>query len=214
MVTFTVPTCPYDRTDRLYSRKEVAFFPGFTPLVGCNGSGKSTLLNLIADELRDRPDAALIRYNDRTDGQSNLIESMMFRNNVESAASVMVSSEGERINHGVGILVSRIGTKVRQEHPKEIWVLMDSVGSGLSIDYIGEIKDFVAWIRGQEPGIEFYFIVSTNEYEFARNEKCLDVTTFNRIEFEDYEQYRDFILKTRKKKDKRYEKVAKGNEHK
>ena len=48
-----------------------------------------------------------------------------------------------------------------------------------------------------------YIILSTNSYEFVRNNRCLDVHTMNEIYFKDYEEYRKFILKTRSIKDRR-----------
>lgn len=210
MPSFTVPTDPYATGVRLFSRKSVDIDPGLTPLVGCNGSGKSTFLRLLRDQLVDRPGAVVIDYDDRTDGGTNRIsELMMMRGDAVAAANMLCSSEGERINQSVGILVSKIGCTVRAERPQEVWVLMDSVGSGLSADYVNEVKDFVSWIRGEETGIVFYFIVATNEYEFARGERCVDVTAMKPVTFKDYEDYRSFILRTRAKKDQRYEKERK-----
>ena len=52
-------------------------------------------------------------------------------------------------------------------------------------------------------GTDVYIVVSANEYELARGENCFDVYNGKYIQFEDYEDYRNFILNTRNIKDKR-----------
>ena len=59
------------------------------------------------------------------------------------------------------------------------------------------------------PDKDIYIVIAANEYELARGERCLDVTTLSHLTFPDYEAYRKFILASRKKKDKRYERAAK-----
>lgn len=204
MREFTIPTNPYDEDKRLYCRKTVSFEPGLTVLCGCNGSGKSTLLRLIRDQLKDDDSVCMLHFDNYNDGGGHDISKLMFFGDYTSGATMMMSSEGERISQSVGRFIQKVGTTVRREKPTEVWVLMDAVGSGLSIDGIDEIKDFTEFIRGAEPGIVFYFVVCTNEYEFAAGSDCVDITTFTHRTFGSYEDYKKFILATRKKKDKRY----------
>lgn len=203
-VKFNVPMNPYDDDAKLFARSAVEINSGLTVLVGCNGSGKSTLLGLIRSQVAERPAALVVEYNDRTSGGTNRIGELIFRGDIEHAAGMMCSSEGERIHQSAGILFSRLGHDIRQRRPKEVWVLMDAVSSGLSIDNAVEIKDFVEFVQAEEPGIDFYFIVSTNEYEFAAGANCIDVTTFRHKTFKTYAAYRKFILATREKKNRRY----------
>lgn len=58
------------------------------------------------------------------------------------------------------------------EIPKERWIPLDAIDSGLSVD--------------------------ANEYEMAGNESCFDVYSGKYIDLPDYEAYRMFILKVKK----------------
>ena len=203
MREFEISKNPYDEKKNLYSKSAITFYPGLTVLVGCNGSGKTTLLHLLKDQLKEQ-DIPTMSFNNLTEGGTNKISSLMFWGNIEGGATMMMSSEGERISQSIGYFVTSIGKEIRKNHPKELWVLMDAVGSGLSIDGIDEIKDFVNFIRGEETNTVFYFVVCTNEFEFAYGSDCIDVTTFAHKEFKTYDTYKKFILKTREKKNKRY----------
>lgn len=204
MEEFIIDRNPYDDHHKLYEKDRVSIAPGLTVLVGCNGSGKSTLLHLIEDSLRQQK-RRVMRFDNMTQGGHNMIERQMMMGDTQRAGSMLISSEGERISQSVGFFVQTIGSAIRHDRPKELWVLMDAVGSGLSIDAIVEIKDFISFIRGQEPDITFYFVISTNEYEFAFDSDCIDVTTFNHKKFTSYQIYKNYILRTKRKKEKRYE---------
>lgn len=204
MRKFIVPTRPFDDDMRLYLRKEVTFNPGLTTLIGCNGSGKTTLMMLIKDELRKDNDILLLSYDDRFDGQSNLMSALGFRGDTTGVINMFTSSEGERIIRGVGYFAQGIRKRIQKANPKEIWILLDAVGSGLSIDGIRNIKDLARVIIEDNQGTDVYFVVSTNEYEFTIDADNIDVTTFRHKQFKDYDDYRNYILKTAKKKEKRY----------
>ena len=204
MKKFTVPTRPFDDDMRLYLRKEVEFRPGLTTLIGCNGSGKTTLMLLIKDKLRQDKDVLVLSYDDRFEGGSNLMGALAFRDDMSGVASMFMSSEGERIIRGVGYFARGIRKRIQKANPKEIWILLDAVGSGLSIDGIQDVKDFANAVIMDNRGVLVYFVVSTNEYEFTIGADNIDVTTFRHLKFKDYDEYRDYILKTAKKKEKRY----------
>lgn len=53
---------------------------------------------------------------------------------------------------------------------------------------------------------ELYIVIAANEYELARNRKCFDVNNGIYIGFKDYEDYRNYIIKSRQAKEKRIEK--------
>ena len=209
MRTFQVSTNPYG-DGRIYLRKNVTFESGhLTCLVGCNGSGKSTLMMLLREQLTKDKDVLILEYNDRTDGGNNLMSKMMFFDDLEGLASMFMSSEGEKISQGVGRFIADMRRQIQKKDPKEIWIFMDAVGSGLSIDKIREIKEIVPIIVEDNPRREVFFIVSTNEYEFACCADCIDVTAFKHLEFYSYGHYRDYILKTAEKKAKRYKQMDK-----
>ena len=205
---FQIPTDPYDEGVRLYARKDISLNPGLTTLIGCNGSGKSTLLMFLKDQLQKDPDILVMKYDDRYDGGHNLMEKMGFLEDFVGLSTMMTSSEGERIYVGLGHFIGNMRREIRKNHPKEVWILMDAVGSGLSIDKIDEIKELADIIIEDNPGIDVYFIVSTNEYEFTVGADCIDVTTFKHMTFNDYADYRNYILETAKRKEKRYERIT------
>ena len=202
MRKFTVTTKPYD--EKLYAQKEVVFNPGLTCLIGCNGSGKSTLMMLIKDQLRNDKDILMLSYDDRLNGGHNLMEKFGFQDRMEDLGRMLVSSEGERIHQGLEDFVNGMRVKIWRQEPKELWIFMDAVGSGLSIDGILEIKDLAnAICEDNEGKRDVYFVVSTNEFEFADRADCIDVTTFKHMLFSEYSTYKDYILRTRDQKDKR-----------
>ena len=203
MRTFRVDRRPYDEDVALYDKSTVSFSPGLTVLVGCNGSGKSTLLMLLKDQLREDDSVLMMEYDDRYNGGTNRIGELMFHGNTTAAANMFCSSEGERIQQSVGYFVSRLGKELRSKRHKEVWVLLDAVSSGLSIDNAVEIKEFVQFVQGENPGTDIYFVVSTNEYEFASGTDCINVTSLRHRRFRSYNDYRKFILKTREIKDRR-----------
>ena len=209
MRTFTVPTNPYGDF-RLYSHKDVIFNPGLTCLIGCNGSGKSTLMMLMKEELKNKPGVLVLSYDDRSNGGSHLMEKFGFNERYDKLGAMMMSSEGEKIHIGLEDFVSTMRRAIWQCEPDELWIFMDAVGSGLSIDGIREVKDFADCVYEDNEGKrDVYFVVSTNEFEFAEKTDCIDVTTFEHVLFTEYNTYRDFILKTRMKKDKRIERLQK-----
>jgi hypothetical protein len=93
-------------------------------------------------------------------------------------------------------------------------LLFDAVDSGMSVDAVIEIKALFDTMMqdAAKMGIELYLIISANEYELARGSQCFDVNTGKYLTFADYEEYRDFIIKSRMKKEVRNKKAAERNE--
>ena len=92
------------------------------------------------------------------------------------------------------------------EISNERWILLDAVDSGLSVDNIVDLKnDLFDTILKYNFGKEIYIIVSANEYEMARESRCFDVYSGKYIEFKNYDDYRNFILKSKEIKNKRYD---------
>lgn len=119
-------------------------------------------------------------------------------------ANFVTSSEGERIIYIACDLFYKIGRMVN-ENPdsKEYWVLIDAIDSGLSIDGIIEVKESIEWVLEKNKDKDVYFLISTNSYEFARQEKCLMVENVKYTRFFSYEDYRNYILNSRDYKNKR-----------
>ena len=86
--------------------------------------------------------------------------------------------------------------------------MLDAIDSGMSVDNIVEIVSVFNMILedAKSMGKEVYIIISANEFELCRNSPCFDVHAGKYRTFTDYEDYRKFILKSREKKNARYEK--------
>lgn len=226
---FTLERDYYDEGFDLYKKRTITIKPGITVLVGCNGTGKTTLMHQIKYQLK-KNNIPCISFDNLHDGGSKAISEAVFFEDFGHVATAVCSSEGENIVMNLANLASRIGGFVRtgkdngknakldrafarifsdeKEEEKEIsnekWILLDAVDSGLSIDNVLDVKEYLfkTIIEDYKEG-EVYIIVSANAYEMAREEQCFDVYNGKYITFSDYEEYRDFVLNSRKRKDER-----------
>ena len=217
----------------IYKKDTITIKPGATVLVGCNGIGKTTLLHQIRDNLKEN-NIPCVLFNNLKDGGSNSISEAGFYGNFEFMATAMQSSEGENIVMNIGNLATRLGKFVKDgedpkeirhiklardiarmngkevaeepEIPKERWILLDAIDSGLSVDNIVDIKEqLFKTILEYNFGNEIYILVSANEYEMARGEQCFDVYNGKYIRFKDYEEYRNLVLQSKEWKNQRSE---------
>jgi hypothetical protein len=104
--------------------------------------------------------------------------------------------------------ILKIGVKEKLDISNKRFILLDAIDSGFSIDNIVSLKEDLFKLIFEDArarGIELYIIASANEYELAKGENCLDVISGKYITFKDYEDYYNFILDSRKRKDKRTE---------
>lgn len=220
---------PYDAGFTPTRPKEIDILPGLTVLVGCNGAGKSTLLLNIEEVMWDKKIPVHLFDNlvhGRSNGVGDILTGFGNQGDIGDAINLLYSSEGEAIKINLGrqsrlykeffrtghfkdssYRFSRIFSKGSNETPNDNRrvLLFDAVDSGMSVDAICEVKDLFDLILkdANELGIELYLIISANEYELARGENCFDVNAGKYIQFTDYEDYRQFILKSRKKKERR-----------
>lgn len=212
MHKFKIPTNPYEqgKYGKIYLKPEVTIKSGVTVLVGCNGSGKTTFLNLIEDTLRQDSEVAVLHYDNLREGGDRAKESAGWHDDLNLLATLIQSSEGEQIVTNLGNTARKIGAFVRKyaNNRKEIWVLLDAIDSGLSVDNIERVKTdlFAAIVRDFErkESCDIYIVVSANSYEFCRSSNCFDVRKGEYIQFKDYEDYRKFILQSAEDKHKRY----------
>lgn len=198
---------PYDLSFSPTRPKEVQFKPGVTVLVGCNGAGKTTLIKTIKERC-EKNHVPCIDFDNYHDGGSQSIGSALFYGNIDFAASMITSSEGEKITHNVMQFARKIGQKVRYEYTnaEEIWIAFDATDSGLSIDNVIDLKEFFQFLLDEENEKELYIIVSANEYEMCIDLPCMDVSSGKYVDFPTYESYKKFILKSREIKNRHYEK--------
>ena len=202
MREFKIPKKPYAEY-QVYKKDSIEIKEGVTVLVGCNGSGKSTLLDLIEDQLENE-NIPVTSFDNYKNGGTSSIDKCMFHGDTATAATMLMASEGERIYMNISLMASRL-KKFFSKESKEYWILLDAIGSGMSIDVIIEIRKFFLQIVDElkKKDKNLYIVISTNEYEFCvGGPNTFDVQEGKYIKILDYEGYRKFILKTRKQKDK------------
>lgn len=197
----------YNEKEYIYNKKNIELEEGLTVLVGCNGSGKSTLLRQIKD-LCKQSNIPCYYFDNLTEGGAKARGNAVFYGDTMFLAQSLCSSEGENINLNIRNSASKIGNFInKNEKVDKIFILMDAVDSGLSIDYVIELKEllFKTIIKDRyKRGLKTYIIVSANEYEMVRNEKCFLIPNMKYKTFENYDEYRNFIIDSRNKKNKRY----------
>lgn len=187
----------------IYQKGTITLNPGVTVLVGCNGIGKTTLIRQLKDKLK-KEKIPVISFDNLHDGGHHARSSATFYNDWSFVAASMQSSEGENIYLNIGNFAGKL-RHFQEKHlgAEELWIFLDAVDSGLSVDNIVELKDFFRLILDNRGNTEIYIIVSANEYELARGEACYDVLRCKYTKFSSYERYRGFILKTREIKNAR-----------
>ncbi len=213
----------------IYKKGSVTIEPGVTILVGCNGSGKSTLQHIMKSQLT-KDNIQFISYDNENDGghQSRQYE-MEFGDPITSL-NMCMSSEGENILLNLNKVALNIGRYIRtgeyksfsdklsdifNDKPKEYntdnqrWIFFDAIDSGYSIDNVVEFKKLLNLIVSdcRCHDLEPYIIVSANAYEMCVDMSCLSVIDCAYTEFQDYQSYKDFVLKTREFKDKEQAKL-------
>lgn len=225
---------PYDSGFNTTNPKEIELNDGLTVLVGCNGAGKTTLLMNIQEHCKNNKIPCHF-YNNLRDGGDQMGAMIagvadLPCDSMSLAASMWTASEGEAIKLNIGRqstmykeflstgyfknrnyrfskLFNEDKTDAEVETNQRV-LLFDATDSGLSIDNICDLKELfkVVITEAKEKGLEVYLIISANEYELCRNEDCFDVNKGRYLSFRDYEDYRNFIISSRKNKEKRIEK--------
>lgn len=206
MRNFKIDRDPLGIGTNLYKKDSIDIYPGVTIVVGCNGSGKTTFLKCIK-QILENENAKCIYFNNLTDGGTSAVSEAIFYGNTLFAAEAMCSSEGENIIMNICKLASEIGNFItKNSDAKELWILMDAIDSGLSIDNIIDIKDLFNIILKDDRNSnkDVYIIVNANSFELACDERCLDVRNMKYVNLHTYNAYKKFIMNSRESKDKRH----------
>lgn len=205
---FSISRDPWDNGECIYKNNCITIRPGITVLVGCNGAGKSTLIRQMKQQLITQ-NIPMIAYDNLNDGGDRAKSSAGFFGDIQFLATAILSSEGENIMMNIGNFVKKLGAFMRRnQDASEMWVFLDAVDSGFSIDNIDECKHFLYDVVLKDAADRnVYIVISANAYEFARGEACFDVQSGLYVQFYDYEDYRNFVLNTRAEKDARERKV-------
>ena len=231
---FTLIRDYYDEGFNIYKNKDITIESGVTVLVGCNGIGKTTLLHQIRDSLK-KDNIPCIEFDNLKDGGEHARSKAGFYGDFSFLGTAIQSSEGENIIMNMLNLAKTLGRFVQYgvnpdeerynglartmrkangedveadeiEIPKERWILLDAVDSGLSVDNIVDLKEqLFKTVLEHNFGNEIYIIVSANEYEMARGEQCFDVYNGKYLTFRDYEEYRNLVLQSKEWKRERSE---------
>lgn len=199
----------YSDDDHIFKCRSVRLKPGLTILVGCNGAGKSTLISMITQSCHEQK-IPIHNYDNLSDGNTMAMNRMINISDAYSLARNMSSSEGENISNNIADnaqIIGRFVSSAVKSGKDKIVITIDAVDSGLSIDMIDELKSglFNMIIEDcKSRKISPYIIASANSYEMTSGEQCLDVATGKYIRFKSYEEYKSFILDSRKGKDERF----------
>ena len=159
----------------LYYKSSISFEPGVTVLIGCNGCGKTSLIRQIKHRL-EKEDIPYVSYDNLHDGGANARSKAGFYGDLNFLAGSLCSSEGENIVMNMGNIAQQMGSLVRKNpDAQELWFLLDAVDSGLSIDNVVDLKEYLfKTVFEHNKGKDIYIIVSANAYEMCRGEKCFD----------------------------------------
>lgn len=207
----------------LYSEKRFSLGVGeVICLIGCNGAGKSTLLEQITQDLVKKG------YENCVDAQNPFLN--FFREKEESVGYVLrfkegfhipsseetslieafaksSQSTGEGLKYELASCVKLLGQYVKKaaEESKPLILLFDDCDVGTSIDVQDEIVSFVNMIRNDliERKIKHNIILAANSYELCRTFRCVDCNTLEEKALSSYEEYKEFVLSSRRRKDER-----------
>lgn len=200
----TLPRDPYESKKYLRRKSTFELYPGITALVGCNGAGKTTLLKNLK-EYAEEHNIPVFNFDNLTYDTYNRRSMLNSLQDFQYTATLAWSSEGEKTIIRMGDMAEHLGRFCMKLHKdaKEIFILMDAIGSGTSLDNIVALKEqlFKTILDNKFPNQEIYIIVATNEFEMCVDSDCFDVYTCTHRSFKTYNQYKKFILKSREKRD-------------
>lgn len=228
MFTLKVWRDPYDIGVTFTRARNIELKEGLTVLVGCNGSGKSTLLLNIENQCK-KEHIHLYSYNNLHDGGHNALSSYLLTDNINMFAGNAFASEGEAISSNLGFQATKfrkflaegeeidpfvklmMDKKDVEDEEKELAkskvrvMLFDAIDSGLSIDQVREIKHLFSLMieDAKNLGVELYIVASCNEFELARDEQCINISSGKYTNIHTYKDFEKVVLKTRDIKDKR-----------
>lgn len=191
---FEIQSNPYDQSKPLYPRDFIIIHPGLTFIVGCNGSGKSTFLDIIEKACKE---------------YETPIE--VFRYVYEEGNRPADQSEGEREAEKLHEFLNNIHEHILEANKgTQMFVLADLTRYGLTNDEIALVKEKIAIKMipdAQSRGVEFFGIITANDFEYLLDQECMDVQTFNHLRFNNYTSYKKFMVNSRKARESRYKKM-------
>lgn len=215
---------PYldDRT--FTSKKHAVFRPGLTSLVGCNGAGKTTLINETAEFLKKRGTPFLKFDNLGEEGGENNARGLLsgglggYKSHEDMEKGLMLafaSSEGEKIRAAMAEYAGLVAKELeRSAGYGEFWFLVDALDSGLSVDMIEDIKEYLfrPLMKAVPEDTDLYIVISSNSYEMSESTECFSLEKMDYIPVRGYEAFKKAVLSSRRCKEKRDDVFAKKAE--
>ena len=212
---------------RIHKRKNTSYslLPGVTCLVGCNGYGKSTTSKEIRDWLT-KNSYKYVDFDNTVHGGSFMKAKCVQSGDFKTLATFMESSEGESLIVSFGVYVEKISAALtkRIKDQKPLFVFLDAIDSGISIDNARNIRSFLFRVieDANKNDISAFIIITANTFEMCRSDtlepdqaakfRCLDPYDFTHKSFGDYTEYEKYIIETRSIVSKRYDMMDKGEE--
>ena len=200
----------HDEYYKIYNKDSVEIKPGITNLLSCNGGGKTTLLQQIKYQLVKDDSVILFEYSEVSEGRSHAMDKYGFLEQFDKLSRNFMSSEGENVLNNFGEFCGKLGGKINNldTDKKEVWILLDGIDSGLSVNEIATFNSFFKMVCKdiQEKGLTPYILIAGNNYELIGEfkESCLDAINLEYLTVNSYEEYRKIIFDSGKLKEKRY----------
>ena len=169
-----------------------------TILLGPNGTGKSTSIRLMREELKHNKDVKVLNYSTSRDdivattGEWNMSAERLF---------YAFTSEGERMEASFFQWVSENLSKQDLKDKRAIYILIDELDSGLSVDKLSEhAYAIISLLTKLLSKKKAYVIVTGNSYELLdvfsnyTNKDVFWVPTGQRVSIRTYSEFKKKYL--------------------
>lgn len=155
----------------------------------------------VTDEYkRSNSPIGFISYDSHADDHTNSISASLVNNNMQQLLLRRESSEGENNLISLADLFDN-AQAVAKEHQdlEHLIIFVDGIDSGLSVDKI----DFIVrnldlkikQVESQNPDLNVALVFTANHYEMVRNLPTIDPITFEKLNYNDYEEFRSDMIK-------------------
>ena len=116
------------------------------------------------------------------------------------------SSEGEKIRAAVAQYAGSLMKELEKSAGYgEFWFLADALDSGLSVDMIEDIKEYLfrPLMEAVPEDTDLYIIISSNSYEMSEGTECFSLEKMAYIPVRNYDTFKKAVMSSRRYKDNR-----------